>query len=164
MQEFFNPAKWAVFLDPGIWAFLWTGLQITLAMAADRRRHQPDRRPPAGPLPALPLPLLRYPAAFYVEVVRALPVLLIIFFTFFGASRAGFGLNPFGAGALALALYTSAINAEIVRAGITSISPGSGRRPAPSASATSRRCATSAPAPGPAPGGAAGGRVRSSPS
>ena len=36
----------------------------------------------------------------------------------------GLGLNPFGAGALALALYTSAMNAEIVRAGITSIERG----------------------------------------
>src|SRR5262245_61351494 len=69
-------------------------------------------------------PLLRYPATLYIEVVRALPVLLIIFFTFFAAARAGLGLSPFGAGALALALYTSAINAEIVRAGIVSINRG----------------------------------------
>ena len=124
MQEFFDPRKWAVFLDPGIWAFIWTGLQITLAMAAIAVVTSLI----AGLLLALcrlsRFPLLRYPAALYVEVVRALPVLLIIFFTFFGAAHTGLGLDPFGAGALALALYTSAINAEIVRAGITSINRG----------------------------------------
>jgi putative glutamine transport system permease protein len=124
VQEFLNPTKWAVFLDPGIWAFLWAGLQITLAMAAIAIVASLI----AGLLLALcrlsRFPLLRYPAALYVEVVRALPVLLIIFFTFFGSARTGLGLNPFGAGALALALYTSAINAEIVRAGITSIGRG----------------------------------------
>lgn len=124
MQAFFDPAKWAVFLDPGIWAFLWTGVRITLAMAA----FAVSTSLVAGVVLALcrlsRFPLIRYPAACYVEVVRALPVLLIIFFTFFGAARAGLGLNAFGAGALALALYTSAINAEIVRAGITSIDRG----------------------------------------
>lgn len=124
MQEFFNPRKWAVFLDPGIWAFLWTGLQITLAMAAIAIISSLV----AGLILALcrlsRFPLLRYPAALYVEVVRALPVPLIIFFTFFATARAGLGLSPFGAGALALTLYTSAINAEIVRSGIASISRG----------------------------------------
>jgi aspartate/glutamate/glutamine transport system permease protein len=124
VQAFFDPRKWAAFLDPGIWAFLLTGLQITLAMAVVAVTTSLV----AGLALALcrlsRIPLLRYPAAFYVEVVRALPVLLIIFFTFFWAARAGLGLNPFGAGALALALYTSAVNAEIVRAGITSIDRG----------------------------------------
>ena len=69
-------------------------------------------------------PLLRYPAAFFVEVIRALPVLLIIFFTFFGAAWPGWAWAPSARGALGLAIYTSAINAEIVRAGITSIGRG----------------------------------------
>jgi putative glutamine transport system permease protein len=124
LQAFFDPRKWAAFLEPGIWAFLFTGLQITLAMAAIAVLSSLL----AGLLLALcrisRFPLLRYPAAFFVEVIRALPVLLIIFFTFFGAARAGLGLGPFGAGALGLAIYTSAINAEIVRAGITSIGHG----------------------------------------
>ena len=124
MRAFFDPAKWAAFLEPGIWAFLWAGLQITLAMAA----FAIFTSLVAGVVLALcrlsGFPGLRYPAAFYVEVVRALPVLLIIFFAYFGAARANLGLGPFGAGALALALYTSAVNAEIVRAGITSIDRG----------------------------------------
>jgi len=124
VQTFLDPHKWAPFLDPGIWVFLWTGLQITLAMAAFSVAFSLV----AGLLLALcrisRVPVVRYPAALYVEVVRALPELLIIFFVFFGAARSGLGLSPFGAGALALALFNSAINAEIFRSGITSIDRG----------------------------------------
>jgi putative glutamine transport system permease protein len=120
----FEARRWTPFLDPGIWRFLLTGVQVTLTMAAVAIVTSLI----AGLLLALcrlsRFRLLRYPATVYVEIVRALPVLLIIFFTFFGAARAGLGLNPFGAGTLALALYTSAVNAEIVRAGITSIGQG----------------------------------------
>ncbi len=124
MQAFFEPRRWAPFLEPAIWQFIWTGLQITLSMAAIAIIGSLA----LGLFLALcrmsRLPFLRYPAVVFVETVRALPVLLLIFFIFFGAARAGLGLSPFGAGTLALTLYTGAINAEIMRAGITSIGRG----------------------------------------
>jgi aspartate/glutamate/glutamine transport system permease protein len=68
-------------------------------------------------------PLLHYPAVVYIELIRALPVLYLIFFAFFGGAR--FGLrDPVVAATLALIVYTSAVNAEIVRAGILSIERG----------------------------------------
>jgi putative glutamine transport system permease protein len=124
MEQFLDPRRWAAFLDPGIWRFLLTGLQVTLSMAVVAGV--------ASLLLGLALALLRlsrwavlrYPAAAVVEVVRALPVLFFIFFIFFAAARARLGLSPFGAGALALTIYTAAVNAEIMRAGITSIERG----------------------------------------
>ena len=67
----------------------------------------------------------------YIEIIRALPVLFIIFFAFFGGAKGftmfGFRVSwqdPVVAAILALTVYTSAINAEIIRAGITSIEKG----------------------------------------
>ena len=119
-----DPSKWSAFADPGIWLFLWRGLQITLAMAGIAIAGSLVFGLLLAVLRLSRFAALRYPAAVFVEVIRALPVLLLIFFTFFGAARAGLGLGPFGAGALALTLYTSAVNAEIFRAGINSIERG----------------------------------------
>ena len=76
-------------------------------------------------------PLIRYPAALYIEIVRALPVLFLIFFTYFGGARGitilGLKLSwedPVAAAIIALTAYTSAVNAEIIRAGILSIERG----------------------------------------
>jgi ABC-type amino acid transport system permease subunit len=51
-------------------------------------------------------------------------VLFFIFFTFFAVARARLGLSPLWAATLALTIYTSAINAEIMRAGIASLDRG----------------------------------------
>lgn len=56
--------------------------------------------------------------------MRALPVLFMIFFIFFAAARARLGLSAIDAATLALTLYTTAINAEIIRAGILSVDRG----------------------------------------
>lgn len=124
MESFFDARRWAPFLEPAIWQFVWTGLQITLAMAGIAIAGNLALGLLLAVCRLSRLPVLRYPAIVFVEAVRALPVLLLIFFVFFGASRAGWGLSPFGAGTLALTLYTGAINAEIMRAGITSIGRG----------------------------------------
>lgn len=114
---------WQAFADPAIWAFLWTGLQGTLAMAALAIVFSLL----FGTLLALGRlsrhPLVHYPAVGYIEVIRALPVLYLIFFAYFGGTRFGLS-NPFVAATLALVVYTSAVNAEIVRAGILSIDRG----------------------------------------
>ncbi len=123
-QELIAPRKWAVFLDLDIWRFLWTGLQVTLAMAAIAGAASLVLGLILALMRLSRVALLRYPAAAYVETIRALPVLVLIFFTFFAAARAGLGLDAFGAGTLALALYTGAVNAEIMRAGILSIERG----------------------------------------
>jgi len=74
---------------------------------------------------------LRWPSIAYIESVRALPVLLlIVYFGIKGSSlfRPVFGsdfeLPRFWAGVLGLSLYTSAVLAEIIRAGILSLPSG----------------------------------------
>lgn len=61
----------------------------------------------------------------YVEVVRAVPILVLILWVYYGLpALSGITLNVFWAGVLALALSDSAFQAEIFRAGIQSIARG----------------------------------------
>lgn len=61
-------------------------------------------------------------ARSYVEVVRNTPVLVQMFFIFFGSGVLGYPLSGFTAGLLALVLQNGAYAAEIYRGGIRSIS------------------------------------------
>ena len=58
----------------------------------------------------------------YVEVVRNTPVLVQMFFIFFGSGVLGYPLSGFTAGLLALVLQNGAYAAEIYRGGIRSVS------------------------------------------
>lgn len=61
----------------------------------------------------------------YVEVVRAVPILVLILWVYYGLpALSGITLNVFWAGVLALALSDSAFQAEIFRGGIQSIARG----------------------------------------
>ncbi len=64
-------------------------------------------------------------ATGYIEGMRALPVLLVIFFTYFALPRViGVKLDPFTAGVIAMSAFTAALVAEIVRAGILAVPAG----------------------------------------
>lgn len=61
----------------------------------------------------------------YVEVVRAVPILVLILWVYYGLPQiTGLSLSVFWAGVIALALSDSAFQAEIFRAGIQSIARG----------------------------------------
>jgi len=61
----------------------------------------------------------------YVEVVRSVPVLVLILWVYYGLPIVmGITVSVFWAGVIALALSDSAFEAEIFRAGIQSIDPG----------------------------------------
>ncbi len=61
----------------------------------------------------------------YVELVRAVPILVLILWVYYGLPQlAGISIGVFWAGVIALALSDSAFEAEIFRAGIQSIDKG----------------------------------------
>ena len=60
-------------------------------------------------------------ASGYVEIVRNTPVLVQMFFIFFGSGFAGYPLSGFTAGLLALVLQNGAYVAEIYRGGIRAV-------------------------------------------
>jgi His/Glu/Gln/Arg/opine family amino acid ABC transporter permease subunit len=65
---------------------------------------------------------LRTVASAYIEMVRDTPVLVQMYFIYFGFSMAGFGMSGFISGLLALSLQNGGYIAEIYRAGVESIS------------------------------------------
>ncbi|MEY2569732.1 MAG: glutamate transport system permease protein [Acidimicrobiaceae bacterium] len=117
-------AKWKPLTDPDVLRFLFGGLGNTLKAAG------------AGMALALPigtgLALLRLSrsapvrwfATAWIELFRGVPLVLLIFFTFFGLPKYSIDVNPFRALVLALAVYNGAVLGEIFRAGILSLDRG----------------------------------------
>ena len=58
---------------------------------------------------------------FIIDIIRNLPLLLIIFFTYFGLPNIGIKPEIIPAAIMALSIFESAMVAEIVRSGINSI-------------------------------------------
>jgi glutamate transport system permease protein len=116
--------RWSYFFKPGVLRFLGGGLLTTLRLAAVSIAMALaagfllalGRLSRAGPL--------RWAAATWIELFRGLPLVLLMLFTFFGSSSLGLRSSPFAAAAVALALYNSAILAEVFRAGILSLDRG----------------------------------------
>ncbi len=70
-------------------------------------------------------PVLRRFNRIYVEGVRAVPILVLILWVYYGLPQvADISIGVFAAGVIALALSDSAFEAEIFRAGIQSIDKG----------------------------------------
>jgi len=70
-------------------------------------------------------PYLRRFNRIYVELVRAIPILVLILWVYYGLPQVtGLSISVFWAGVIALALSDSAFEAEIFRAGIQSIDKG----------------------------------------
>jgi His/Glu/Gln/Arg/opine family amino acid ABC transporter permease subunit len=138
---FLSGAGFEPFQHWPIWRFLLEGLWISVQIALYSIAvslvigivMSVARLAPSRPL--------RWLAATYVEVFRATPLLLLLFFIFFGAARLDLSilrdipllsglvddaghLDRMPAATAALSLYNSAVIAEIMRAGILSISKG----------------------------------------
>ncbi|MBV9812093.1 MAG: amino acid ABC transporter permease [Acetobacteraceae bacterium] len=68
--------------------------------------------------------LLRAPVDAYVELIRNTPLLVQVFFVFFGLPAIGLRLHPDTAALVALTLNAAAYMTEIMRAGIQSVARG----------------------------------------
>ncbi|MBT2228216.1 amino acid ABC transporter permease [Nonomuraea sp. NEAU-A123] len=125
-KEQWSAAKWTPFLRPEVWTtFILPGLAGTLAAAV------------AGVVLAGLFGLvfatarlsdhrwIRWPAAAVVEFFRAVPLLLLIFFAFFGSYvLIGVNVSAFTAVVFGLTFYNGSVIAEIIRAGVLSLPRG----------------------------------------
>jgi His/Glu/Gln/Arg/opine family amino acid ABC transporter permease subunit len=113
--------RWAPFGDIRVWQFLGSGLQVTLQIGATALVVSLVLAVPLA-LARINLPRpLRWPVVAWIELVRATPVLALVL----GATLyLGSWLSPAVAATVALTVYTSAVLAEILRAGILSIPRG----------------------------------------
>ena len=120
----FSPEKWSIFQYANVQRTLVSGYLHTLmaagvaavlastagALLAAARLS--DRR------------LLRGASFAFVEVFRAIPLLLLMFVFYYGTPTLGLRVSPFWAVVLGLTLYNSAVLAEILRAGILAVPRG----------------------------------------
>lgn len=67
---------------------------------------------------------VRMVSAFVVELFRAIPLLILMFFFYYGSLQFHLGLTPFWAVVLGLMLYNGSVLAEIFRAGIAAVPKG----------------------------------------
>lgn len=88
---------------------------------------------------------LRWAAALYVALIRGIPVLLIIFFVYFGIPlmAPGSSLSEYWAAVIALSVFASAYIGELVRGSIKRFLAGSSRPPRRSGCPTRNACAGS---------------------
>ncbi len=66
----------------------------------------------------------RAPATFVVELFRAIPLLILMFFFYYGNLQFDLGIGPFWAVVFGLTLYNGSVLAEIFRAGIAAVPKG----------------------------------------
>jgi His/Glu/Gln/Arg/opine family amino acid ABC transporter permease subunit len=78
----------------------------------------------AGLLRFVPWAIVQAGTGWAVELIRAVPLLLQIFFIFFGLPAIGLKIPTFPAAVLAMSLWMMANTAEVVRGGIQSIPRG----------------------------------------
>jgi His/Glu/Gln/Arg/opine family amino acid ABC transporter permease subunit len=71
-----------------------------------------------------PYRLLRWAAAFYVSLIRNLPLLVLVLLAYFALPQAGITLDKYQSFAGALALYSGAYLTEVFRAGLLSVPKG----------------------------------------
>jgi glutamate transport system permease protein len=67
---------------------------------------------------------IRLPLRAWIEVFRSVPLLLLIFFIYLGAPAMGINVPTFWSLVIGLALYNSAVVADIFRAGVLSLPKG----------------------------------------
>ncbi|WP_426302796.1 amino acid ABC transporter permease [Arthrobacter sp. R-11] len=119
-----EPAKWAPFLTPTVWLYLGAGLAGTLQAAAIVAV--------LGGFLGLLLALgrisrsrpIRWLCSTYIEIARTVPVLLLIYLMLFGLPQLGINAPTVWKMVIPLTFCTSAVFAEILRAGITSLPSG----------------------------------------
>ena len=116
--------KWSLFKDPAILKFLGSGLVTTLQLAGVSMTLALV----FGSLLALGRLAKNAPTRWltggWVEIFRAIPLLLMIYFSARGLPRLDIDLPGFWYVVIGLTLYNSAVLAEIFRAGILSLDRG----------------------------------------
>lgn len=71
-----------------------------------------------------PIRPLNWLGAAYVEFIRNIPLVLIVFVFFVGLPAVGIRFDSFTAGTLGLTVYTAAFIAEVIRSGILAVPKG----------------------------------------
>ncbi len=114
--------RWSVVTDN--WGILLNGLLTTLQVSVLGWLLALTIGVVVATLRVTPSRPLRVLGAAYVEFIRNVPLLVLIFFIYQGLPSAGIRLDAFWCGVLGLGIYTGAFIAEVIRGGINGIPRG----------------------------------------
>ncbi len=103
------------------WNFVVKGLLMTLQLALVVLLFTTLVSVVFGVLATLPQRWLGWLIHGYVELFRSIPLIVNVFFIFFGAPLLGLDLSPFAAVTTGLTLWGSANGIEIVRGGLEAV-------------------------------------------
>ena len=107
------------------WPLLWNGLVVTFQLASASLLVGLGLGLVVGLLRFSKNPLFNWPATFFIELFRNVPVLVqLVWFFYAFPILIDAKLSPFAAAVCAFSLNTSAFSAELFRGGIQSIHRG----------------------------------------
>src|SRR2546430_8919241 len=101
---------------------LWAGLRLTLAISAIGIAGSLAVGLAGGALRAARVPVLGHAVGLYVELFRNTPLIVQLFFLYFGLPEVHVTLSAFTVGWLGLVLWGGAYNVENFRAGFDAVS------------------------------------------
>jgi putative glutamine transport system permease protein len=104
--------------------FLLDGLQITVAVSVLSIVFSFLIGGLMGTLRFANIPFFSRVLGVFVDIIRNLPLLLIIFFTYFALPQIGIRFNIFWSAVVALTIFESAMLSEILRAGLNAVPKG----------------------------------------
>ncbi|WP_414841590.1 amino acid ABC transporter permease [Enterococcus saccharolyticus] len=104
--------------------FLLDGLQITVAVSVLSIVFSFLIGGLVGTLRFANIPFFSRVLGVFVDIIRNLPLLLIIFFTYFALPQIGIRFNIFWSAVVALTIFESAMLSEIFRAGLNAVPKG----------------------------------------
>jgi His/Glu/Gln/Arg/opine family amino acid ABC transporter permease subunit len=105
-------------------ALLWAGLRLTLGVSLCALLVSVAFGTLLGVARTFRLPVLGALGNAYVEVVRGIPLIVLLSVVYYGLPALGVTLAGFPSAVLALGLYSAAYTSEIVRGGLSSVPPG----------------------------------------
>lgn len=104
--------------------FLLDGLQVTVSVSAISIVFSFLIGALAGTLRFSNIPVFSKILGLIIDVIRNLPLLLIIFFTYFALPQIGIRFDIFWSAVVALTIFESAMLSEIFRAGLNAVPKG----------------------------------------
>jgi len=110
---------WGMLTTPWFWSSLWSGLQLTIVIALSSIALSFVFGIVVGVARFSKLPVISQIATVYIELLRNIPLMLVILACFLV-----FQLKDMAAAITGLTIFTTAVVAEIVRGGLNSISKG----------------------------------------
>jgi len=104
--------------------FLWQGLIVTLQVSALVVTGSLAIGLVLGVAAAYGPPIVQWPIRIYSDIIRSIPLLVLIFAVYYGSPAIGLALPAFWAATLALTVFKVAHVIEIVRGAVGSIHHG----------------------------------------